>query len=622
MKEGKDILIVEDENIVALDMRMRLEAMGYRVIDVVDTGSLAIERATTLEPDLVLMDIKLKGDQDGIEVAGQLREHAEIPVIFVTAFTDERTLQRAKHASPYGYIVKPFHERELRIAIELALYKHQYELSLRRARDIAEEANQVKGEFLANMSHELKTPLNSVIGFTELALAVSKENEQGEYLAMALSSAKSLLTLIDSILNFARMEAGRLTAVIAPFSLDELLGECADSLAMRAYAKGLEVNLRRDSAIPDALIGDSSLLKHVLLNLLDNAVKFTESGRIRLGAFLCEQSARAGCGPTVEFEVADTGIGMPRDKIDFAFERFTQLDASKTRKAGGTGLGLAIVAKSVELMKGILSVESEAGRGTRFSLRLPFELGTEEGHNEVALRPPLPVAVIGFDDESFDDASLVLARLGFAARRAGGFDEEWLSGERIIVADERAAVAAGEGVIDKLKSRLIIGTRFGGNVRSSFGKSPGIYFTPLPIRADCLRDTVSALFPSIGEGGGNEGPKSGGKARYDPQSLRDAKIAPEKLFEKPPVRPVSISTAEGKTILLRLADVLDAAAATGSFAVAERKAKEAQSVFAGDAFGSRLAFSALLLARKGDAAALEDAAAKMRAVASEKGEEA
>ena len=121
MKGGRDILVVEDENIVALDMRMRLEAMGYRVVDVVETASLAIERAASLSPDFVLMDIKLKGEQDGIEAAGHLRERAEVPVIFVTAFTDERTLERAKQASPYGYIVKPFHERELRIAIELAL---------------------------------------------------------------------------------------------------------------------------------------------------------------------------------------------------------------------------------------------------------------------------------------------------------------------------------------------------------------------------------------------------------------------------------------------------------------------------------------------------------------------
>ena len=375
--KGKDILIVEDENIVALDMRMRLEAMGYRVVDVVDSGRSAVERAAALLPDLVLMDIKLKGDQDGIEAAAHLRERSEVPVIFVTAFTDERTLERAKRSSPYGYVVKPFHERELRIAIELALYKHQYELSIRRARDIAEESNRMKGEFLANMSHELKTPLNSVIGFTELALAAAKENEQREHLAIALSSAKSLLTLIESILDFARMEAGKLNPVAGPFSLDAVLGDCADALAVAAFAKGLDVSLGRDPMIPDALVGDSSLLRHIILNLLDNAVKFTDHGLIRLGASLHEPGGGPGDGPVVEFEVSDTGIGMPKDKIDQAFSRFTQLDASKTRKAGGTGLGLSIVAKAIELLDGSLTVESEEGSGSRFVFRIGFELGIE-----------------------------------------------------------------------------------------------------------------------------------------------------------------------------------------------------------------------------------------------------
>jgi signal transduction histidine kinase len=305
--KGGEILIVEDENIVALDMRMRLESMGYSIIGVVDTGELAVERAIALGPDLVIMDIKLKGDQDGIDVATQLRERSEVPVIFVTAFTDERTLDRAKRASPYGYIVKPFHERELRIAIELALYKHQYELTIRRARDVSEESNRVKGDFLANMSHELKTPLNSVIGFTELALGVSKDREQKEYLSIALSSAKSLLTLIDSILDFARMEAGKLAAVSAPFSLDELLDECADFLAIGAFPKGLQASLRREPAIPEVLVGDVSVLKHILLNLLDNAVKFTNAGRVRLAVFLHEKPDLPGRGPTLRFEVSEIG---------------------------------------------------------------------------------------------------------------------------------------------------------------------------------------------------------------------------------------------------------------------------------------------------------------------------
>lgn len=613
MKGGRDILIVEDENIVALDMRMRLEGMGYRVVDVVETGSLAVERAAALSPDLVLMDIKLKGEQDGIEAAGHLRERTEVPVIFVTAFTDERTLERAKHASPYGYIVKPFHERELRIAIELALYKHQYELSIRRARDIAEEANRVKSEFLANMSHELKTPLNSVIGFTELARSVSKDPEQGEYLAMALSSARSLLTLIESILDFARMEAGKLSAVSAPFSLDELLGECADSLAMRAYAKGLEVNLRRDPEIPDALVGDGSLLKHILLNLLDNAVKFTERGRIRLGAALCDQPSCSGCGPTVEFEIADTGIGMPRDKIDLAFARFTQLDPSRTRKAGGTGLGLAIVAKSVELMKGNLSIESEEGRGSRFSLRLAFDLGASSP-------PVLPyldggaaeAVVAGLDEETFDDAALALKRLGLSARRAERLEDAASSKGALVIADERALADIDDSIIDALDSKLIVGTRFGSKARLRLGNRAGIVFTVLPLRTDCLRDAMAELSRAAAVDNGRRAAASA----LEGEGARLAAVAGRRWMA------VDAEGGAGNGLLRRLADTIERAAAAGSFAEAERAAKEAQGALAeaGDGDGSRLAFSTLLLARKGDASGLKDAASRMRAT-SVRGEE-
>jgi signal transduction histidine kinase len=606
--KGGDILLVEDENIVALDMRIRLESLGYRVLDIVDTGNAAIESALALKPDLVLMDIKLKGGQDGIDTAGLLRERSEVPVVFVTAFTDEGTLERAKLASPYGYVVKPFHERELRIAIELALYKHQYELSIRKARDIAEEANRVKGEFLANMSHELKTPLNSVMGFTELALSAAKDPEQREYLSIVLMSAKSLLTLIDSILDFASMEAGKLAAFSVPFSLDEVLGECADSLAMGAFAKGIEVYLRRDPAIPDSLAGDSSLLKHILLNLLDNAVKFTDRGRIRLDVSLLEENSSLGRGPMLGFEVSDTGIGMPPDKLEQAFMRFTQLDPSKTRRAGGTGLGLAIVAKSVELMGGSLSVDSEEGRGSRFSLRLPFGALIEEVPEARAARrarrPSLTLA--GFDDQSYSDALSVLERIGFKSRRVDDLRDEAGSAKGLIVADERALAALTPELLSSLEERLIVGTRFGGNFRSKLEKGRKIAFTALPLRADGLKAALSDLK----------------RLSSSEQETGDRKTAGAalKARSKRPGGPAQASPRQASGSWKRLAkfaDFLDRAVDAGAFSSIEQAAKDAQRELAesGDAVGERLAFSALLQERKGDAVGLRNTASRLRAIA-------
>ena len=587
--KGHGILIVEDENIVALDMRMRLESMGYQVLDVVDTAALALQRAAELSPELVLMDIKLKGDQDGIEAAVQLRKSHEMPVIFVTAFTDERTLDRAKRASPYGYIVKPFHERELRIAIELAIYKYQYELSIRRAKDIAEEANRIKSDFLANMSHELKTPLNSVIGFTELAIAASREHEQKEHLAIALAAAKSLLTLIESILDFARMEAGKLVAVSAPFSLDELLDECADSLAIAAFPKGLSVSLKRDPAIPDVLVGDSSLLKHILLNLLDNAVKFTEVGRVRLAASLAEKPERPGRGPTLNFDVSDTGIGIAEDKIGIAFARFRQLDPSKTRKAGGTGLGLAIVAKSVELLGGEISVESESDKGTRFRVRIPFEPGTDEMN--IAAAAPLKDAgamgVLGFDDECFSDIALALSRLGFSAHRLESIEEAASAGMDYMLAEELAFNNFGEELAALPTKGLVVATRLGGNLRSKMG-GQGVAFASEPLRDSGLRRAFKALASSARRG-------DSGERGFSPIASRRS----------------------GKKDLTRLASALELGDQEDSPEVAERMAKEAQAVLleAGDTEGARIAFAALLAARRGDLKAARISIERIREIA-------
>jgi signal transduction histidine kinase len=628
---GKDILIVEDENIVALDMRMRLETMGYRVADVVDTGNLALERARELSPDLVLMDIKLKGGQDGIEAARLLRERAEVPVIFVTAFTDEKTLERAKQTSPYGYIVKPFHERELRIAIELALYKHQYELSMRRSKELAEAANRLKGEFLANISHELKTPLNSMIGFTELSMEKAFDSEQREYLAMSLAAARSLQTLIDSILDFTRMEAGKFTAVASPFSLDAVLSDCADALALGAYSKGLAASFRRSPGMPDALIGDHFLLKQTLLNLVDNAVKFTDSGRVRLLVTSPASSVDENQKRVFEFEVSDTGIGMPPGRIEDAFQRFTQLDSTKTRKAGGTGLGLAIVKKAVELLGGTINVESREHEGTRICLRVPFAVQEEDSPRLQSVLAGGRIALVGFEGEGYEDAAAAVEGLGATAVKVPSLAAASETGQWTLVEEEEAE-RASETELASLLPRLIIATRIGGNARQRLGRLTGCAFTPQPLRDYRIAEAAKSLLSSTphrpAAASTEESVPDYAAAMPGEENMSDtektgtsAGIEGGGNDRTPPETSVDAAVSRQRALLERLANVLEAASAHGSFTAAEREVKSVKDAFAesGDRNGARIAFAALLLARKGDAEGLREVASKARSASRSQG---
>src|SRR6056297_3741618 len=203
------ILLVEDESIVAMDMERRLSGLGYTVIEHVLSGEAAVRKAKNENPDLILMDIHLKGEMDGIEAAEHIKNELGTPVIYITAYSDETTLARAKVTEPYGYILKPFQEREIYSTIEMALYKYEIEQELVTAKEKAEAGSRAKSEFLANVSHELRTPLNSILGMTQLALKTNEPEERKEYLQILESSGRNLLNLIDSLLDFSRMEAGR-----------------------------------------------------------------------------------------------------------------------------------------------------------------------------------------------------------------------------------------------------------------------------------------------------------------------------------------------------------------------------------------------------------------------------
>jgi signal transduction histidine kinase len=357
------ILVVEDERVVARDIEKRLKKLGYVVSASVASGEAAVEKVAELRPDLVLMDIRLKGQMDGIEAAEQIRADSDTPVIYLTAYADDATLQRAKVTEPFGYIVKPFDERDLQVAIEVALRRRLSETAIRVALEKEKELSELKSRFWSMAAHELRSPMTSILSCAQLLEQEHHrltEDRRREFLYMIQQSVRSMDQLLNDLLAVGRVESGSLKFEPAPLDLEEFCRILVEEMQFSA-GPNHRILFSHQGHCENAYV-DQKLLRHILTNLISNAIKYSPQG----SPIYFDLTCIAG---EVTFQVQDKGIGIPPDTQAHLFKPFQRAD--NVGNAPGTGLGLTMVKRCLDLHGGQIVVESELDVGTTVLVRLP-----------------------------------------------------------------------------------------------------------------------------------------------------------------------------------------------------------------------------------------------------------
>ncbi len=385
--EKNRILVVEDTAIIGLEIKMKLERFGYEVLGPVASGEEALHIVANEKLDLVLMDIILAGETDGIQTAEKLMELYKFPVLYLTGHTDHKKTERAKRTKPLGYIIKPYEDSQLRTTVEMAIeklkadkelekYKTKLEklveertIDLEKAKLKAEESNRLKTAFLSNLSHEIRTPLNSIIGFSSLITQQeSNEETKEQYVTHIENNAEDLMNLIENIIESAKIETGQIRYNRQICNLDYIFDKFKPLYEKKIKdSKKNNLNFILDKNGTDSFIfySDCHFIQKIISHLSDNALKFTEQGTITIG-YQIDKTKNS-----ILLFVKDTGIGIDNDNQSVIFDSFRKLENNKSKLYAGAGLGLSIVKGYVSSLGGNIIINSHKNKGTDFHIELP-----------------------------------------------------------------------------------------------------------------------------------------------------------------------------------------------------------------------------------------------------------